>query len=122
MEKKLKKLIGFAIFSIACVSQFAHAVVYCTGPGVPVGCVVRPLMAPGLGAPGVGVGAPGAGVVDPGINQPGAVGNLGVPRPSLGVGAPGAGAVDPGINQPGAAGNVGGAANLGGPANRPGLR
>jgi hypothetical protein len=118
----LKKLIGLAMFSIACMAQPAHAVVYCTGDGVPAGCVVRPPVAPGLGAPGVGVGAPGVGVVDPGINQPGAAGNVGVPRPGLGVGAPGAGVVDPGINQPGAAGNVGSPANRGGPVNRPGMR
>ena len=121
-ERKLKTLIGLTIFSIAGIFQSAHAVVYCTGPGVPAGCVVRPLVTPGLGPPGVGVGAPGAGVVDPGINQPGAAGNVGVRRPGMGVGTPGAGVVDPGINQPGAVGNVGGPANLGGPVNRPGLR
>jgi hypothetical protein len=40
----------------------AAAVVYCTGRGVPVGCVVRPaapaaraVATPGVGAPGVGV-------------------------------------------------------------------
>ena len=64
---------------------------------------------PGINQPGamgnVGVGAPGAGVRDPGINQAGAVGNVGKPR--VGVGAPGAGVRDPGINQPGAVGNTG---------------
>jgi hypothetical protein len=42
------------------------AVVYCTSPGLPVGCVGRPGVgagAPGVGvAPGVGAGAPGVGV------------------------------------------------------------
>ena len=46
----------------------AHAVpaaaLYCTSPGLPVGCVGRPAVraiTPGVGAPGVGVGAPGLG-------------------------------------------------------------
>jgi len=43
---------------------------------------------------------PALGARDPGINQPGAMGNVG-------VGAPGVGARDPGINQPGAIGNTG---------------
>ncbi len=60
----------------------------------------------GVGKPGVGVGAPGAGARDPGVNQPGAAGNVRVPR----AGAPGIGLVDPGLNQPGVAGNVGGVA------------
>jgi hypothetical protein len=103
----------------------ANAVVYCTAVGVPKGCVMRPAVAPGVGAPGVGVGAPGVGVVDPGINQPGARGNVGVPAAAVatpGVGAPGVGVVDPGINQPGAAGNVGVPGNRGGPVNRVGVR
>ena len=115
---KMKNAIGLMTLCIACVAPTANAVVYCTGPGIPVGCVVRPVVVPGVVAPGVG--APGVGAVDPGINQPGAAGNVGMPRP--GVGAPGAGAVDPGINQPGAAGNVGNPVNRGGPANRAGPR
>jgi hypothetical protein len=59
---------------------------------------------PGLNQPGalgnVGVGAPGVGKRDPGLNQPGARGNVG-------VGAPGVGVRDPGLNQPGAVGNTG---------------
>lgn len=95
----------------------AGAVVYCESVGVPKGCVVRPPVTPGVGAPGVGVR-------DPGINQPGAIGNVGAP--GVGVGAPGAGVWDPGINQPGSAGNVGGAGvgatNQNGGANRAGVR
>jgi hypothetical protein len=99
------------------------AVVYCTAPGIPAGCVVRPAAPAAAAAAKVayctagcvarpaaraaavtpGVGAPGRGAVDPGINQPGALGNRG-------GGAPGVGVVDPGVNQPGAAGNRGGAA------------
>jgi len=42
--------------------------VYCTAPGVPVGCVARPaaVVTPGVGAPGVGV-RPGVGVGAPGV-------------------------------------------------------
>jgi hypothetical protein len=65
---------------------------YCTRPGYPVGCTVRPgAGAPGVGvAPGVGAGAPGVGVA-----------------PGAGAGAPGVG-VEP--------------ANRGGPVNRRGVR
>lgn len=73
----------------------ASAQVYCTAPGVPVNCVVRPgVGAPGVGvAPGVGAGAPGVGVT-----------------PGAGVGAPGPGVDnDRGINR-------------GGPVDRPGRR
>jgi hypothetical protein len=91
----------------------AEAVVYCKSVGIPKGCVVRPA---------ADVGAPGVGVRDPGINQPGAAGNVGVPRVRGDVGAPGPGVVDPGINQPGAAGNVGVPGNRGGPVNRVGPR
>jgi len=88
-----RHLAVFAAIGLTAVASVTHAQVYCTAPGVPVGCVTR-----AVGAPGVG--APGRGVVDPGINQPGAAGNVG-------GGAPGVGTVDPGINQPGAAGNRG---------------
>jgi hypothetical protein len=69
---------------------------YCTAPGVPVGCVARPVARPGVGVvPGVGAGAPGVGV------------------------APGAGVGTPGVGAPG----VGAApANRGGPVNRVGVR
>ena len=70
--------------------------------GVPIGCVARPVAAPGVGAPGGGV------------------------APGVGVGAPGVGVVDPGLTQPGAAGNVdavgASAGNRNGGANRAGLR
>jgi len=71
--------------------------VYCTAPGVPVGCVARPAAAvtPGVGAPGAGV-RPGVGVGAPGVGV----------RPGVGVGAPGVG--DP--------------VNRGGPVNRRGVR
>lgn len=110
----LKEKIMFRLFSVAVLSSLfivptANAAVYCKSLGVPKGCVAAPAR-----------GAPGVGVVDPGINQPGAAGNVGVPR--AGVGAPGTGVVDPGINQPGAAGNVGVPGNRGGPVNRVGPR
>ncbi len=67
-----------------CVARpTARAVVYCTRPGYPVGCVARPV---DRGAPGVGV------------------------RPGLGAGAPGVG-IRPGVGL-----------NAGGPVNRPGVR
>ena len=73
----MKSVIGLITLGIASYVSTANAVVYCTGPGVPVGCIVRPVVVPGVVAPGVG--APGVGVVDPGMNQPGAVGNVGNP-------------------------------------------
>ncbi|MCK0210047.1 hypothetical protein MWN33_18600 [Starkeya koreensis] len=90
----------------------AHAaVVYCTGPGVPVGCVVRPTpyVAPAPAAraavyctrPGYPVGCVG-GVGAPGVGAPG-VGVAGTPA-TRAVARPG-----PGVNG-------------GGPVNRPGLR
>ena len=66
---------------------------YCTGPGVPVGCLGRPAVratTPGVGAPGVGV-TPGVGAGAPGIGV----------RPAAG----------PGVGP-----------NAGGPVNRPGRR
>jgi hypothetical protein len=45
--------------------RYASTVVYCTGPGLPVGCVVRPV---DRGAPGVGV-SPGAGACAPGTGM-----------------------------------------------------
>ena len=69
----MKRFIVFGLMSIVFAVPTANAVVYCKSVGVPKGCV----QAPGVGVPGVG--APGVGAVDPGINQPGAVGNVGVP-------------------------------------------
>lgn len=109
----MNRLVAAALLGFIVVAPSANAVVYCKSVGVPKGCVARPVAGPGVGAPGVGA-------VDPGINQPGAAGNVGVPR--AGVGAPGPGVVDPGINQPGAAGNVGVPGNRGGPVNRVGPR
>lgn len=93
-----------ALTAGAVVPTPSQAVVYCTGPGLPVGCVVRPAprvvycTRPGYPAgcvakngvgvrPGVGAGAAGVGVT-----------------PGVGVGAPGYGA------------------NAGGPVNRVGVR
>ncbi|MDI1287120.1 MAG: hypothetical protein PSV46_22240 [Reyranella sp.] len=86
----------------------ASAQVYCTRPGLPVGCIVRPaeVVRPGVGAPGVGV-APGAGVGAPGV---GVAPGVGAGAPGVGV-APGAG-VGANDNDP----------NRGGPVNRPGRR
>ena len=69
------------------------AAIYCTSPGLPVGCVGRTAvrsLTPGVGAPGLGV------------------------TPGVGVGAPGVGvrpAAGPGVGP-----------NMGGPVNRGGLR
>jgi hypothetical protein len=74
----------------------AEAVVYCTRPGVPAGCVVRPRPVAGVPIAGVpGVGAPGVGV--PGVGA----------APGVGAGAPGVGVAP---------------ANRGGPVNRAGVR
>ena len=83
-------LSGFA----ASIQQPAAAVVVCTGPGVPAGCVVRrprAVASPGVGAPGVpAAGAPGYGA--PGVPAAGAPG----------YGAPGRGAnVNGGVNRAG---------------------
>lgn len=112
----MSRLIPVVVLSGLLLPAAAEAVVYCKSVGVPKGCVARPA---------ADAGAPGVGVRDPGINQPGAAGNVGVPRARGDVGAPGAGVVDPGINQPGAAGNVGAPGvpgNRGGPVNRVGPR
>ncbi|MEJ8571045.1 hypothetical protein [Microbaculum marinum] len=76
------------------------AVVYCTSPGLPVGCVARPVVraAPVVQPGGVGSGIgvlPGAGAGAAGVGL----------APGVGVGAPGAAPV-----------------NLGGPVNRAGRR
>jgi hypothetical protein len=70
------------------------AVIYCTGPGYPVGCVVR--TAPVVVAPAPVVVAPRPVVVAPRVG-------VGV-RPGVGVGRPGVGV------------------NRGGPVNRVGVR
>jgi hypothetical protein len=74
----------------------AEAVVYCGRPGVPAGCVARPVA-------GVGAGAPGVGVAPRAVAAPGGVGGA----PGAGLGAPGAGVAP---------------ANRGGPVNRAGVR
>lgn len=90
------------------------AVVVCTGPGVPAGCVARrprAVATPGVGAPGVGApGVPAAGA--PGYGAPG------VPA----AGAPGYGA--PGVPAAGAPGYgaAGRGANVNGGVNRGGMR
>jgi hypothetical protein len=111
--------LGFAGYA-----QISSAVVYCTGPGLPVGCVVRPVDrgAPGVGVvPGAGVGAPGVGVA-PGVGAPG-VGAPGVGAGAAGVGVrPGAGAGAPGAGMTRGDGPADGEMNRGGPQNRAGRR
>lgn len=96
----------------------AQAVVYCTGVGVPVGCVARPApvrrAAPGVGAPGVGV-APGVGAGAPGV---GVTPGVGAGARGVGV-APGVGVGTPGVGAPGVGAEP---ANRGGPVNRAGVR
>ena len=96
MNTAIKAAVLAALGGLA-TAMPATAEVYCTQPGIPAGCVVRPdIGAPGVGVrPGVGVGAPGVGVA-----------------PGAGVGAPGVGVApdnDVGVNR-------------GGPVNRPGRR
>lgn len=81
----------------------ASAIVYCTAPGIPAGCVVRRPVRPVVycTAPGVPVGCVGR----PGVGAPG----VGV-RPGLGAGAPGVG-IKPGVGL-----------NARGPVNRIGVR
>ncbi len=118
----------FACVGLALCAETASAVVYCNGPGLPVGCVVRPVDrgAPGVGVvPGVGAGAPGVGVA-PGVGAPG----VGAPGYGVapGAGAPGAGA--PGVGtRPGAGAGAAGPGltrgddvNRGGPQDRAGRR
>lgn len=72
----------------------AQAVIHCTRPGFPVGCVARPVVVrpgaaavvtPGVGAPGVGV-APGVGAGAPGVGvKPGVGVNAGGPVNRVGV-------------------------------------
>ena len=89
------------------IQQPASAVVVCTQPGVPAGCVAgrpRAGVAPGVGAPGVpAAGAPGYGA--PGVPAAGAPG-YGAP------GVPAAGA--PGYGAAGRGANVNGGVNRGG--------
>lgn len=112
-----------ALTAMAAMPQAAEAVVYCQYVGVPKGCVARPGVrlypAPTPGArgvgvvPGVGAGAPGVGVA-PGVGAPG----VGAGAAGVGV-APGVGAGARGV---GVAPGPAGTANLGGPANRAGVR
>jgi hypothetical protein len=71
---------------IASIQQPATAVVVCTGPGVPSGCVVRrprAVATPGVGAAGYGApgvpaaGAPGYGAAGRGANVNGGVNRAG---------------------------------------------
>ena len=66
---------------IASIQQPATAVVVCTGPGVPSGCVVRrprAVATPGVWAPGVpAAGAPGYGAAGRGANVNGGVNRAG---------------------------------------------
>ena len=65
----------------ASLQQPAGAVVVCTGPGVPAGCVVarpRAVATPRVGAPGVpAAGAPGYGAAGGGANVNGGVNRAG---------------------------------------------
>ena len=65
----------------ATLQQPAGAVVVCTGPGVPTGCVVarpRAVATPRIGAPGVpAAGAPGYGAAGGGANVNGGVNRAG---------------------------------------------
>lgn len=97
-------LLSMLVIDFAVVQANAQ-VVYCTSPGVPANCVVRP----GVGAPGVGV-TPGPGVGAPGVGV----------RPGVGAGAPGVGvAPGAGVGAPGVGVEPG---NRGGPVDRPGRR
>ena len=124
MKRSLTIAMLSPLAALALYAGSANARVVCTGPGIPVGCVVAPLDrgAPGVGIlPGPGVGAPGVGVA-PGVGARG-VGAPGVGAPGVGV-LPGAGVGAPG---PGVAPGVGAAGpgagpNRGGPVNRPGVR
>lgn len=110
----MTRLIPFAALSFLFAVPTANAVVYCTGAGIPRGCVARPVAAatPGVGAPGVGVaprvGAPGVGLGAPGVGVAPGAGAPGVGvLPGAGAGAPG-----PGVQ----------AGNRGGPVDRAGRR
>lgn len=73
--------VGCVVRPAAPVARATRAAVYCTAPGVPVGCVGRPgVGAPGVGVrPGVGAGAPGVGVrPGAGVNANGGVNRAGV--------------------------------------------
>lgn len=94
-------------------AENANAVVYCTRPGYPAGCVVNP---GGIGVfPGAGAGAAGVGLA-PGVGVGAGEGGVGV-LPGAGAGAAGAGlAPGAGVGAPGYG------ANAGGPVNRIGVR
>ncbi len=75
---------------VGCVARPAPRVAYCTRPGYPKGCVANPNgvgVLPGAGAGAAGVGlAPGAGVGAPGVGAPGYGGvNAGGPVNRVGV-------------------------------------
>lgn len=110
---------GFTAFG---ASPASAAVVYCTGPGVPAGCVVRPTPAARAAVyctrPGYPVGCVGT--------APAARAAVACTRPGYpvgcvgGVGAPGVGA--PGTPNSRAVARPGPGVNAGGAANLPGLR
>jgi len=93
LKAALLSATGGLLLTAAGVLPAAQAAPNCTGTGVPAGCVARPAVR----AATPGVGAPGAGVT-----------------PGVGAGARGVGvrpAAGPGVGP-----------NVGGPANRPGVR
>lgn len=123
MKYVLKATKVLACVGLAVYAQSSWAVVYCTGPGFPVGCVVRPVDrgAPGVGVlPGAGVGAPGVGVA-PGVGAPGVGAAPGAGAAGVGV-RPGAGAGAPGAGMTRGDGPADGQVNRGGPENRAGRR
>lgn len=74
MKRILNVVTTLAIAGFSMYGPASSAAVYCNGPGVPVGCVVRPMDrgAPGVGvAPRAGVGAPGVGAGAPGVGVDG---------------------------------------------------
>jgi hypothetical protein len=97
---------GCVVRPAAPVAAAAAKVAYCTAPGVPVGCVAKPAAAAAT-AKAIYCTAPG---VPAGCVARPATAAATAAAVTPGVGAPGRGAVDPGINQPGALGNRGGGA------------
>lgn len=108
---------GFALaalvasgLSVAPLGGAEAAVVYCTGPGVPAGCVVRPTPVIACTRPGYPVGCTAAAPV---VRAP----VVACTRPGYPVGCT-AGA-DPAAR---AVARPGPGVNTGGPVNRPGVR
>ncbi|MFD2142644.1 hypothetical protein [Ancylobacter oerskovii] len=63
-------------YPAGCVVRPAPVAVHCTRPGYPVGCVAKPAARPAAAAATPGVGAPGVGVQP--LNRGGPVNRLGV--------------------------------------------